>query len=233
MMKFRIRIAESVIEINSLYKAAADYCGGFATCEEADFKITITEADIEKERELSEEAFPPEILEITAVYRKICNVLLARNVFLMHGSVVEVNGEAFMFTALSGTGKTTHTKLWLKNIPGCSVVNGDKPLILIKDGRAYACGTPWRGKEKLGADKMVPLKAVAILERAEDNSIVQISAAEALPTIIQQSNRPESRELMSKTLELISQMSKSVKFYSLKCNMQNEAALVSYKGMKD
>ena len=232
-MTFRIRIAETVIEINSLYKAAADYCGGFATDEEADFIISINEEDIENERMLSEAAFPPQILEITAVYRKICDVLLQRNIFLMHGSVVEVNGEGYMFTALSGTGKTTHTRLWLKNIPGCTVVNGDKPLIMIKDGKAYACGTPWCGKEKLGADAIVPLKAVAVLERAEKNSIEQISTADALPTVIQQSNRPESKELMSKTLELISQMCKGVKFYVLKCNMENEAAIISYGGMKN
>ena len=110
-------------------------------------------------------------------------------------------------------------------------MNGDKPLIMIKDGKAYACGTPWCGKEKLGSDAIVPLKAVAILERAEKNSIEQISTADALPTVIQQSNRPESKELMSKTLQLIAELTKSVKFYSLKCNMNDEAASVSFNGM--
>lgn len=64
----------------------------------------------------------------------------------MHGTVVDHNGQAYMFTAPSGTGKTTHAKLWLDNLPDAFIVNGDKPFIIAGDEQPKACGTPWAGK---------------------------------------------------------------------------------------
>ena len=88
------------------------------------------------------------------------------------------------------------------------------------------------GKHRLGANIGVPLKAICILERGEENSIHPISAREALPMLMQQSQRPQKPQNLSKYLELIDKLTERVEFYCLRCNMTPEAAQVAYEAMK-
>ena len=68
--------------------------------------------------------------------------------FLMHAAVVEVDGIAYVFTAPSGTGKSTHVQLWLDHFgPRARVLNGDKPLFRFEGNTLYACGTPGRARK--------------------------------------------------------------------------------------
>ena len=161
------------------------------------------------------------------------NVLIyvdGKGIAVREPSVVAVDNEAYMFTALSGTGKSTHTNLWLKNIPGSFIVNGDKPLLQISD-RTYICGTPWAGKDRLQTNTTVPLKAIVLLERGEKNEITEISFQEAMPILLTQTHRSTDREHMFKSIALLQKMAQTVRFYRLKCNMEEEAALVSYQYM--
>ena len=112
------------------------------------------------------------------------------------------------------------------------MVNDDKPLIRITDGGAVAYGTPWDGKHHLSNNIAVALKAVCILERAEENHIASITPEEALPTLLQQIYRPVDPEALSKTLTLIDRLSHSVGLYRLVCNMDMDAAELSYNTMK-
>ena len=159
-------------------------------------------------------------------------MLVQEDVLLMHGAVVAVDGQAYLFTAKSGTGKTTHTRLWLKQFGARAViVNGDKPLIHITREGATVYGTPWDGKEHLSHNIACPLKAVCILTRSKTNHIVRISPKEALRMLCQQSYRPAQPAALRKTLALIDLLSSSVPLYRLGCNMEPEAALVAYHGM--
>ena len=160
------------------------------------------------------------------------HALVQKNVLLMHGAVVAVDGQAYLFTAKSGTGKTTHTRLWLRQFGVRAVmVNGDKPLIHITRKGATVYGTPWDGKEHLSRNIACPLKAVCILTRSETNHIERISPKEALTMLCQQSYRPAQPAALRKTLALVDLLSSSVPLYKLGCNMEPEAALVAYHGM--
>ena len=241
-MHFTIKLAGLLIEINSIhdeiYKMCKDY---LAEGEPADFTVTTSETDIAFEREksireailehLKPTIYPDPYLETLAVYRKIAVEMLKHDTFLMHGSVVAVSGEAFLFTAPSGTGKTTHTRLWLENIPGSYVVNGDKPLVRVRDGFTEACGTPWSGKEGMNTNVIVPLKAICLLTRGEKNTIREMSFLEAYPHLFQQIYRPAEAETVKKTMELIRRLGESVRIYLLACNMEPEAALVAAEAM--
>ena len=112
------------------------------------------------------------------------------------------------------------------------MVNDDKPIIGISENGATIYGTPCDGKERLSNNIAVPLKAICILERSEQNQILEISASEAYPIIIQQTYHPSNPEMLNKTLELLDRMSVLVKFYRLSCNMEREAAEISYNAMK-
>jgi hypothetical protein len=151
----------------------------------------------------------------------------------MHGSVVAVDGAAYMFTARSGTGKSTHAALWRKLLGDRAVmVNDDKPLVSVEDGLAVVYGTPYNGKHRLGSNISVPLKAVCVLERGDTNVITGIGRQQAYPVLLQQIYRPADRKAFVRTLELIDELTKSVKFYKLKCNMDISAAELSYNTMK-
>ena len=241
-MHFIIKLAGLRIEINSIHDEIYKMCEGYlAEGEPADFTVTTSETDIAFEREksireailehLKPTIYPDPYLETLAVYRKIAVEMLKHDTFLMHGSVVAVSGEAFLFTAPSGTGKTTHTRLWLENIPGAYVVNGDKPLVRVRDGFTEACGTPWAGKEAMNTNVIVPLKAICLLTRGEKNTIREMSFLEAYPHLFQQIYRPTEAETVKKTMELIRRLGESVRIYLLACNMEPEAALVAAEAM--
>jgi len=150
---------------------------------------------------------------------------------LCHGSVVAVDGEAYLFTAKSGTGKSTHSAYW-REIFGerAIMVNDDKPLLKISDGEVLACGTPWDGKHHLSTNICLPLKAICVLERGEEDNIYPISFREALPTLLQQSYRPRK---LGKYMELIDRLGSKVKFYRLSCTMNPGAAKLAYEAMKE
>lgn len=242
MTVFTISVADTPIRVSAIYPTTRDFCRAYLCEAEPEIRIEIFPEDIAFEREKSareDEAegiparfFPDSYLETLAVYRKIAVELLDKDTLLFHGSVIAVDGAAYLFTAKSGTGKTTHTKLWLKNIPGSYVLNGDKPLLRFTEKGLYACGTPWQGKENYGCNRMVPLRAICILERNKENDIRPVTMREALPVLLQQSYRPSSLQGMQKTLELVGRLGSGCSLYRLGCNMKDEAALVSYNGMK-
>ena len=152
----------------------------------------------------------------------------------MHGAVIAYNNAAYMFTASSGTGKTTHIRKWLNNLPGAYVVNGDKPLIKITNAGAIACGTPWCGKEKFGKNCMVPMRAIVLMERGEDNIIQEISFGQAFTGLLQQTYMPKDVEKMKKTLALLSMLQGRVKFYRfLFNNKKDDSFEVAYNTIVD
>ena len=151
---------------------------------------------------------------------------------LFHGSVIAVDGEGYLFTAQSGTGKSTHTRLWREYFGERAVmVNDDKPLLHITDSGVTAYGTPWDGKHRLSTNTAVPLKGICILTRNAKNHIEPVEPHAVYPLIVQQTNRSLSADGMKQTLSLIDRMLNVVPVYRLGCNMDIEAAKVAYEGM--
>ena len=232
MITDRYEFAGKIVEVNSLHDEVHRYCAAYRTDAPADFSVTITQEDIEYERAREETpGHADAYLEELAVYRKVSEKMPYYDTILFHGSVIAVDGAAYVFTAKSGTGKSTHTALWRRLFGDRAVmVNDDKPLLHVGDV-VTAYGTPYDGKHKLSNKIAVPLKAVCILERAEENSIVKITRSEAYPMLVQQAYRPADIAAMQKTLSLIDKMADSVELYRLGCNMDPDAARVAYEGM--
>ncbi len=237
-----IKIADIPIGIHTLYDPLYN-AEPFVTEQKPLFTVSVTEHDIinEQKKVMAEAAFEKKpcpsysaaALENTAVYRKIAAKLPEYNACVFHGAAVAIGNKAFLFTAKSGTGKTTHARLWLKNIDGSYIVNGDKPVLRIMDGKPFVCGTPWMGKENLGCNKNVPLFAICFLHRATVNHLEPTEAEKALPRLIGQSHRPADGDLIEKTVRLLSDVRRSVGLYDLYCNMEDEAVSVAYGGMCD
>ena len=243
-VSFRIALAGQVIGVSALYEQTRTFCKNYLTDAPASFEVAVTPADIAYERQRSARADELEgaavrehadpYLETLAVYRKLAQLLVQDDILLMHGAVVAVDGQAYLFTAKSGTGKTTHTRLWMRQFGDRAVmVNGDKPLLHITSEGVTVYGTPWDGKEHLSTNTSCPLKAVCILTRSETNHIERISKKEALPMLCQQSYRPCSPIGTQQTLALVDRLGSSVPLYRLGCNMEPEAAQVAYHGMSN
>lgn len=243
MCEFMMEIAGKRVAVTCSFEKTRDFCGEYLTSDgPADFSVRVRRDDVYAELEKSRleaevEGIPFEKLsaydyEQSALYRKLAEKLLEYDTLLFHGSAISVDGEAYLFTAASGTGKSTHTSLWRQTFGDRAVmVNDDKPLLRMEDGQVWVCGTPWNGKHGLGTKITVPLKGLCILERAEKNSIHPVTLPEVLPLLMQQSYRPRNPATVHLVLNLLSKLSNSTGLYRLGCNMDPEAAAVAYQGM--
>ena len=229
---FNLSVAGHLFHLCTLYTETYELCREYITDEQAEETIVITKEDIIAERDeaakhgiVQHSAY----LETLAVYRKIANKVLDYDTFLMHGAVIGYNNASYLFTAASGTGKTTHIKKWLDNLESSYVVNGDKPLIRITDDEALVYGTPWCGKEQMGKKCEVPLKAIVLMERGDNNKITEITFSQAFTGLLQQTYMPEDAGKMRKTLMLLSKLKGRVKFYKFVFNnMKEDAFIVAY-----
>ena len=238
------KIADKIISISSLYDEVHTLCRDYAFDGQPQIFVTCSDKDIAAEREKSDrnaeaegrvpQKFRDSYLETLALYRKIADNMVDSDCFLFHGSAIAVDGAAYLFTAKSGTGKSTHTALWRRLFGDRAVmVNDDKPLIRVQGGRAIIYGTPWNGKHRLGCNIAVPLKAVCILTRAQENRIERTDKRTALPMLIQQTHRPEDPKKTAKTLRLIDSLAGSISLYRLGCNMEIQAAQIAHNALKE
>ena len=161
------------------------------------------------------------------------NCLIEFGGFMLHSSAVAYKGHAYLFSADCGTGKSTHTGLWLKAFgEDAKILNDDKPAIRIMNDGIFAYGTPWSGKNNINEDIKVPVKGLCFLHRSAKNEITRISPKEIVPEMIKQLQRPTDVTRMDKLFESMEFVLNNVPIYRMGCNMDVEAAHVAYNGMK-
>ena len=243
MYKGIYRIADTVLEIRSIHREVHNMCADYSV-EPADIEVSITttQVDIKWEEKKSDssrayEGLPPykftdSYLETLAVYRKLVDALSSKDILLVHGSAIAVDGAAYLFTAKSGTGKSTHTQLWMQEFANRAVmINDDKPLLRISDDGVTIYGTPWDGKHHRSNNVKYPLKAICIVNRGLANHIAKTDAESAFPLLWQQTYRSANPQIIPRTLALVQRLSSNVALYNLHCNMHHDAAIVAYNGM--
>ena len=158
--------------------------------------------------------------------------LLKHQGLVLHASAVVLDGQAYLFTAPSGTGKSTHTQLWLRLFGNrAKILNDDKPALRKVDGIWYAYGTPWSGKTDLNIPERAPLAGICILARGAENRIVPAMGKETVTFLMSQTIRPSKKELAWNLLELMDDLIKTVPIWNLQCNTDIQAAQVSCDAM--
>ena len=159
-------------------------------------------------------------------------MLLDYDGLMLHSSVVVVDGKAYLFSADSGTGTSTHTQLWLKLFGDRAyILTDDKPALRLEDGVWYAYGTPWSGKNDISVTARIPIAGIAMLERDAENSIERFGGVEAIRLIMAQLHIPKQMDCRIKLMELLDQLITMVPIWRLKCNMDLSAAQLSYNVM--
>ena len=249
-MVFYIQLCGIVIRINALYKKTAHLFGNYIIENfdgNPDFTVEIDYEDVSNEFMITKMGsmltsgskeyyfFNREHHEFLAIHRKIANRMPFFNRFLMHGSVFSVADQAYMFSAPSGVGKTTRTRLWVEEYPETIVVNGDKPFLSVEDNAVIAYGTPWCGKEGWNTNTFKSLHAILFIERAERKSCIkQLNFSEAMPFLLQQTYMPKDEHVMRITLKLLKDMAGKVKFYRFQSEPTHEAIRMAHdKVMED
>lgn len=224
-------IAGLRVEIANKHAYTTKFCGAYLSENQdlpADLTATVTDAELQEEREASP-GFSEGYIENICLYRSICRQIPMMNRFLLHASILECNGKAYAFLGRSGTGKSTHTKLWLRFVDNTRVLNGDKPILEYCDGKFYAHGTPWQGKENWGYKGKAELCGLCFLEQAKVNEIAKLPVGETSSRVFTQVLLPQDEENVVATLDLLDKLVAEVPAYLLKCDISEEAVKCSFE----
>ena len=231
MTIFNLKIANKVLKINAFNESTKRYCDGFITDEKADYSITITEEDLENESSNSTDGKVYVNEEISALYRKIADLLVEEDIIVFHSSAISVNDSAFLITARSGVGKSTHSRN-LKEFIGESFkyINDDKPLLKVTDNEVVVFGTPWNGKERISNNISAPLKAIIFLNRGESNTYRKIiNKEEIYIKMLSQIYLPKEKSKREKALNIADKLLKNVNFYEINVTKEIESAKMTYE----
>ena len=243
MAEFIMKIAGHCAKVTSLFESTPQYFKPYLADGSPEFSITVTGEDIAFEQaDLLEEAhrdgFKPRVftdpfLERAAIQRAFAEFLFDHNTLLFHGSAVAVDAEGYLFTAHSGTGKSTHTRYWMQTFGGrAMMVNDDKPFLQLEEGKVWLYGSPWSGKHGLDSNVRVPLKGICILERGTENNIQAICGEDALPMLRKQAYMPLDNGKLPHFLELTQMLSEAIPLWKMACTKNPEAARIAYDTMK-
>ena len=231
---FFIKIAGLIIEISPVYPLSERLCKDYIVkpCENPDISVFVSEEDIKAELERAKEPASPDYAEFLYIYRVIAEKLPEFDAFVMHGAAVSYKNQGYLFTAQSGTGKSTHIRLWREYIgKSVDIINGDKPIIKIENDGVFVCSTPWAGKEGWQKNRIFPLGCVTFLERSKNPYITQKTPAEYIPQIMNQVYMPKNAGSSARTLELIDKLLTGIPLYTLGCDISENSVKVAFEGM--
>ena len=226
-------IAGLRMDIRNKYSFTDRFCREYLSSDQTSPVDVVAEVSLEEflDEKTRSEGFSDGYIENLCIYRQICRQITVKNRFLLHASIVEYKGNAYAFLGRSGTGKSTHSKLWLQYVDGAKILNGDKPILQVTENGVIVYGTPWMGKEQFGYNGVAPLKGLCFLEQAKENSIEKLSVKETVKRIFPQIMHPVEEEYATKTLELVDSLVVSTPAYLLRCDISKEAMEKSFEAL--
>ena len=170
--------------------------------------------------------------ESALLYRKICERLPDYDAFVFHAAVVRLNGRAYAFSARRGVGKTTHVVLWQSVFPKMAeILNGDKPILRMQEGRFWAFGTPWCGKEGNQINTGSPVSAICFLEQAAQNRIEVCPTADTVANMLDATIYSEDQERRDRLAALIGRAVRVMPAYRLYCRPDEEAVRLAFHAL--
>lgn len=225
----RYRIADLIVDMDVSGQTARQ-AAPYAVDAKGPADITLT-CDVRRILELNPDVPTEEMAEYLGTGKYFAKALLKYEGSFLHASAVVLEGKAYLFSATSGTGKSTHTEKWCR-LFGAQCLNDDKPALRCINGQWIAYGTPWSGKHDLSMPAGFPIGGIAFLERGQENSIHRITPAEAFPRFMSQSLwQLGNKTDLSRQLSLADSLLRSVPVWLLYCRNEDEAAQVSHSAM--
>lgn len=242
-IRFCVRIADISFEVYCLFDSTRNFCEDYLisereVCQES-IVISRETLVMERERILNKRKILPEYLNASEEFlesmhlcRRIAELLPKYGRVLFHGSALSIDGKGVIITAVSGTGKSTHTQLW-REVFGDRVrmINDDKPILHVSEDGVTVYGSPWRGKHGLGSNVSAPLAAVCQISRASENRVESVWSKDFIPIAMQQTYAPENLDAMIRTIRHVGILCKTIFTCRIFCNMEPEAAETVYAAL--
>ncbi len=227
-----VRIAELNIELDNRHGYVEELCRDYRVpAADAAFRVSVGGTEVGAYLAAAGRAMTAPEAEAHLLYRRICEKLPAYDALLLHAAVVEMDGRGYAFCAPRGMGKTTHTTLWQNHFSGrAAVINGDKPIVrLAPDGRLWAYGTPWCGKEGKNENRRVPLSALCFLKQAPRNSMTPTATADTVTHLLASTVLPPEPALQDRMAALVGIITRQTPAYTLACRPDAAAAELAYE----
>lgn len=233
MNEIIVDFAQLRIKIKSRFEYMKTFCKDYLVDgEDYDFEIMVDDQAIKKMKQ--ELAFSDDYSESLAIYEAIANKLVDYNGIVMHGACIKYLDYGLLFSAPSGTGKSTHIRLWKQYFKDqVDIINGDKPILRFFDDEIRIYGTPYSGKENWHKNQSAKLKAICLLKQGKENQIKKLEPKEAMVAIFAQMYIAKKDEATAiKTIMMLDQLLQKIPIYELTCNISYEAVEVCYQGLK-
>lgn len=158
--------------------------------------------------------------------------ILYHNAISIHASAVHNNGRAYLFMGKSGTGKSTHSALWMEHIPGTELLNDDNPTIRFREGKAYAYGTPWSGKTPCYKNQAFPIGGMARLRQAPENRFDKLEGIDAFIALYPGcSVITHDEHLRNRLYDTLTLLAEKVTVGTMDCLPDREAALTCHDAL--
>jgi len=163
-----------------------------------------------------------------------CFAFLHRQTLGFHASTVFYKEKSLLFLGKSGTGKSTHSQLWLSNIDGAELLNDDAPFVQVAENKILTWGAPWSGKTSCYKNKSIQTAAFVLLNQAKHNKIRRLTLSEALVVLLGSSQFYYFNEefFTDKNYEIISEILKKIPVYHLECLPDAAAASLVFDKLK-
>ncbi len=246
--EFYVRFADQMLKLHVQYLETKNYVREYMVKdikeEQEALDVYVTSEDVVREwkfflsRDGYDKAFvnrlPGYYFEIFALHRKVCEALLSRNILAVHGSCVAVDQRAYIFMASSGTGKSTHAKLWCDTFGDRAVLlNDDKPwLRLMPDGKIRVYGSPWTGKHHRGVNGEASLRAVCALYRSDRAKVEEESGQMGRELLMKQTIHPGKKSQEVEFQKLLEKICTHTSFYSIGSDRNRESVRYIYERIK-
>ena len=236
---FYIEIAKLLVQVNNHYELIRQHCQPYLVepYREPDLVMEADEKEIAFGKAWFLQHEHTEITDAESEFSRapfsIYSKLPAFGAMWLHSVLLEMDGEGYAITAPSGYGKSTQGQLWLKAFPDrARIINGDNPIVR-KEGEGFvAYGTPFCGKEGYQVNIGVPLKSFCYLKHGETNSIRRMDSTVAFAQLLREYQCRFTAEYQERHMELLQQFVETVPIYVLTCNLDGQAPIVAYEGMK-
>lgn len=228
----KYKVCDLVLDMSPRYSELGDRASLFL-CEDkdADAFISLPEDEVTAQATRSGLDMPMAEYQLGSV--KFCKALLGVGGFVLHASAVMYKGGVYLFSAPSGVGKSTHTRLWTETLDGARVINDDKPGIRIIDGVPYAYGTPWCGSGYLRTAEKGVIKALYFIRRNSFNHVKPMPADKVPYLFFESTMRPACKEEMDALFAVLDAFASKVPIFSLDCNMDKEAVFTALSAVEN
>ncbi len=230
------KIADLYIGIENSSAFTNEYLKDYLSdAKDYDFCVCVNQEMIDYEKQIAVEKVAEKYYELTAILREICKIIVKDyNGFFLHCSCLEYEGGAYIFTAKSGTGKSTHSRLWREVFNDkVTMINDDKPIVRLIDDKFYIYGTPWNGKHSLSNNVKAEIKAIYYLYQAKENNTNKCEPIMAISKLLSQTVLPDDKGSMDNLLSMLEKLVSKTPVFDLYCNISQEAVHTALNALKE